>query len=78
MADQVDQVGGPEVAVAQVVADRLAGQGAVRRQALYQFPQVPQGDAALEERPQRAALPVLRVLVAQVGLDGPRVVPEDV
>jgi hypothetical protein len=39
---------------------------------------VPQRDAALEERPERAALAVLRVLVAQVGLDGLGVGTEDV
>lgn len=48
------------------------------RQGFHQDPQVPQCDAALEERPQGAALPVLRVLVAQVRFDGLGMAPEDV
>ncbi|MFE6426738.1 hypothetical protein ACFVOB_14870 [Streptomyces rochei] len=60
------------------MAGQCPGQGPVGGQSLDQGPQVPQRDAALEERPQRAALAVLRVLVAQVRLDGLGMVSEDV
>ncbi|MGW6008677.1 hypothetical protein [Streptomyces sp. NPDC055210] len=60
------------------MTDRRAGQRSVRRQPFHQHAQEPQRDAALEERPQRAAVPVLRVLVAQVSLDGLGMGSEDV